>query len=83
MLVNPDARFALQLLGWDEHQETDKSVMTGQRGKMTRRGLENLVEKYRAKRLEDLTYHSLRHTFCKNLVLTTALGSPVFYNGIN
>jgi integrase/recombinase XerC len=35
---------------------------------MTRRGLENIVEKYRGKGLEDLTCHSLRHTFCKNLV---------------
>ncbi len=66
--LNPDARSALQLLGWDEHHSTDKPIMTGQRGKMTRRGLENLVEKYRAKGLEDLTCHSLRHTFCKNLV---------------
>jgi len=66
--LNPDARSALQLLGWNEHQETDKPIMTGQRGKMTRRGIENLVEKYRSKGLEDLTCHSLRHTFCKNLV---------------
>ena len=47
--LNPDARSALWLLGWDEHQDTDKPIMTGQRGKMTRRGLENLVEKYRFK----------------------------------
>ncbi len=44
--LNSDARSALRVLGWDEHHSTDKLIMTGQRGKMTRRGLENLVEKY-------------------------------------
>jgi hypothetical protein len=42
MLLNLDDRSDLRLLGWDEHQETDKPIMIGQRGKMTRRGLENL-----------------------------------------
>jgi site-specific recombinase XerD len=41
--------------------------MIGQRGKMTRRGIENLVDKYQGD-LSDFSCHSLRHTFCKNLI---------------
>ncbi len=41
--------------------------MIGQRERMTRRGIENLVDKYR-KDLDDFSCHSLRYTFCKNLI---------------
>jgi integrase/recombinase XerC len=42
--LNKDARSALVLLGYQENQGTDKPVMIGQRGKMTRRGIQNLQE---------------------------------------
>jgi integrase/recombinase XerC len=65
--LNKDARQALLLLGYEQNQGTDKPVTIGQRGQMTRRGIQNLVEKYRGD-LDNFTCHSLRHTFCKNLV---------------
>jgi integrase/recombinase XerC len=34
---------------------------------MTRRGIQNVLEKYRGD-IDNLSCHSLRHTFCKNLV---------------
>jgi integrase/recombinase XerC len=65
--LNKDAREALLLLGYEEKQGTEKSVTIGQRGKMTRRGIQNVLEKYRGD-IDNLSCHSLRHTFCKNLV---------------
>jgi integrase/recombinase XerC len=65
--LNKDARSGFLLLGYEQHQGTDKPVMIGQRGKMTRRGIENLVDKYGGN-LDGFSCHSLRHTFCKNLI---------------
>jgi integrase/recombinase XerC len=65
--LNKDARGALLLLGYEENQGTDKPVMLGQRGQMTRRGIQSLLEKYQGE-LDGFSCHSLRHTFCKNLV---------------
>jgi len=65
--LNKDAREALLLLGYEETQGTDKPVAIGQRGQMTRRGIQNVLEKYRGD-IDNLSCHSLRHTFCKNLV---------------
>jgi integrase/recombinase XerC len=65
--LNKDARGVLLLLGYEENQELDKPVMIGQRGQMTRRGIQSLLEKYQGD-LDDFSCHSLRHTFCKNLV---------------
>jgi integrase/recombinase XerC len=65
--LNKEARDAITLLGWKEQREIKNHVLHGQRGKMTPRGLGNLLEKYNAK-LPELTPHSLRHTFCKNLI---------------
>ena len=67
--LNADARSALHLLGYEEKSGTDTPVLIGQRGAVTLRGLQSLVEKYRnGKDLAGLTVHALRHTFCKNLV---------------
>jgi integrase/recombinase XerC len=65
--LNKDAREALLLLGYEENQGRDMPVTIGQRGKMTRRGIQNVLEKYRGD-IDNLSCHSLRHTFCKNLV---------------
>jgi integrase/recombinase XerC len=64
---NKDARSALLLLGDEENQKAASSVIVGQRGQMTQRGIQTLVEKYRGD-LDNFSCHSLRHTFCKNLV---------------
>jgi integrase/recombinase XerC len=65
--LNKEARQALLLLGYEENQGIDKPVTIGQRGQMTRRGIQNVLEKYRGD-IDNLSCHSLRHTFCKNLV---------------
>jgi integrase/recombinase XerC len=65
--LNKDARSGFLLLDYDSNQGTDKPVMVGQRGRLTRRGIEHMVEKYRGD-LDGFSCHSLRHTFCKNLV---------------
>jgi site-specific recombinase XerD len=39
--LNKDARGVLLLLGYEENQELDKPVMIGQRGQMTRRGIQS------------------------------------------
>jgi integrase/recombinase XerC len=65
--LNKEARDALQLLGWKQQRETTNHVLQGQRGKMTPRGLGNLLNKYSTK-ISELSPHSLRHTFCKNLI---------------
>lgn len=65
--LNKDARGALLLLGYEENQGLSKLVVLGQRGQMTRRGIQSILEKYQGD-LDDFSCHSLRHTFCKNLV---------------
>lgn len=65
--LNKEAREALELLGWNQYQVRKNHVLQGQRGEMTPRGLGNLLEKYSTK-IPELSPHSLRHTFCKNLI---------------
>ncbi|MBD2018526.1 tyrosine-type recombinase/integrase [Microcoleus sp. FACHB-53] len=65
--LNKDARSALLLLGYEKNRGMDKSVMQGQRGGMVPRGVCWLLKKYRGN-LSNFSVHTLRHTFCKNLV---------------
>jgi integrase/recombinase XerC len=65
--LNKDARSALLLLGYSDNVEKEVPVVVGQRGAVTVRGLQNILEKYEGD-LENFSPHSLRHTFCKNLV---------------
>jgi integrase/recombinase XerC len=65
--LNKDARSALLLLGYSDQAGKDTPVVVGQRGAVTVRGLQNILEKYKGD-LENFSPHSLRHTFCKNLV---------------
>jgi integrase/recombinase XerC len=65
--LNKDARSALLLLGYSDNVEKEAPVVVGQRGTVTVRGLQNILEKYKGD-LENFSPHSLRHTFCKNLV---------------
>jgi integrase/recombinase XerC len=68
--LNVEARKALINLGGREWIGKDRSVFWGQRGAMTVRGLQEIVESYgKAAGLFDLTPHVLRHTFCHNLAL--------------
>ncbi len=65
--LNADAQTALLLLGYQENLCSHSPVVVGQRGAVTVRGLQNILEKYKGD-LDNFSPHSLRHTFCKNLV---------------
>jgi integrase/recombinase XerC len=67
--LNHDARAALAALGYPQHAGQETVILQGQRGPMTPRGVQSLLARYEPlARLDDLSPHSLRHTFCKNLV---------------
>lgn len=67
--LNKDAREALQKFGSSSHQGELHSLFFGQRGPMTPRGVESMFRKYVAHtELDSVTPHTLRHTFCKNLI---------------
>jgi integrase/recombinase XerC len=67
--LNQDARDALTALGYPRHAGEEAVILQGQRGSMTSRGVQSLLARYGPlARLEDLSPHALRHTFCKNLI---------------
>ena len=67
--LNQSARSALLALGHQEHAGQRAHIFAGQRGPLTPRGVQNLLSKYATvARLESVSPHTLRHTFCKNLV---------------
>lgn len=67
--LNQSARSALLAIGHQEHAGKRVHIFAGQRGPLTPRGVQNLLSKYAAAAgLEDVSPHTLRHTFCKNLV---------------
>lgn len=66
--LNKDARRVLLLLGYREYAGKATPVFLGQRGRLTPRGFQLLLERYtKPVNLKDVTPHSLRHSFCKNL----------------
>src|SRR3954451_11255824 len=67
--LNQDARAALTALGYPQHAGKETVIIQGQRGPMTPRGVQSLLARYgELARLDDLSPHALRHTFCKNLI---------------
>ena len=67
--LNQDARDALTALGYPRHAGEEAVILQGQRGSMTSRGVQSLLARYGPlARLEDLSPHALRHSFCKNLI---------------
>ena len=69
MPLKHDARAALAALGYPQHAGREVAILQGPRGPMTPRGVQALLARYRAlARLDDLSPHALRHTFCKNLI---------------
>jgi site-specific recombinase XerD len=66
--LNQSARSALLAMEYQEHAGKRTHIFVGQRGPLTPRGVQNLLSKYAATGLEDVSPHTLRHTFCKNLV---------------
>lgn len=67
--LNQSARSALLATGYRESIGRRAHIFAGQRGPLTPRGVQNLLSKYTAAaELEEVSPHTLRHTFCKNLV---------------
>lgn len=67
--LNLDARNALLAVGYQRQPGNSSAIFHGQRGELTPRGVQGLFEKYvENARLDDVTPHSLRHTFCKTLL---------------
>jgi len=66
--LNLDVRNALQSMGFAEKAGSPEPIFHGQRGPLTARGVQSMLAKYsRAAGLDDVSPHSLRHTFCKDL----------------
>ncbi len=69
MPLNQDARDVLTALCYPQHAGKEAVILQGQRGPMTPRGVQSLLARYGTlARLDDLSPHALRHTFCKNLI---------------
>lgn len=67
--LNALARDALHQLQYERHAGTQHALFQGQRGTLTPAGLQRIVAKYGTRAgIQPLSPHSLRHTFCKNLV---------------
>ena len=68
--MNADARAALTALGYAQYAGGDDAVFAGQRGPLTVRGVQKMLEKYATGKngLDGLSPHDLRHSFCKNLI---------------
>jgi integrase/recombinase XerC len=62
-------RKALQAYLRERSDEDEEDVFLGQRGPLSEWGIHAIVKKYAYQaRLEDVTAHTLRHSFAKNLV---------------
>jgi site-specific recombinase XerD len=66
--LNKDARNALLQMGYKKYAGSIEPIFTGQRGRLTPRGVQNLLSRYAKMLGLALSPHTLRHTFCKNLV---------------
>lgn len=66
--LNKDARNALLQIGYKQYAGSVEPIFTGQRGRLTPRGVQNVLSRYAKILGLALSPHTLRHTFCKNLV---------------
>ena len=67
--LNKDARNALLTLGFANMAGKSEHVVSGQRGQLTVRGVQLMINRrFEHTDLDFITPHILRHTFCKNLV---------------
>jgi site-specific recombinase XerD len=66
--LNADAREAFIGLGYEKNEGLDTEVLRGQRGPLTPRGAQFIVERHAAAaKLPEVSCHVLRHTFCRRL----------------
>ena len=67
--LNLDARKALLELGYQEHAGNPLFIFTGQRGRLTPRGVQTMLRKYADPAdLPEVSPQNMRHTFCKSLI---------------
>jgi len=67
--LNKDVRNALFTIGYQEHAGSPNAIFNGQRGSLTPRGVQSMLRRYaKAAGLEEVSPHTLRHTFCKELI---------------
>jgi len=67
--LNKEARLALFTLNYTIHASSDAFVFKGQRGTLTPRGVQLMLNRLHIPgELGVISPHQLRHTFCKNLV---------------
>jgi len=67
--LNKDARLAFFNLDYTIHAGSDAFVFTGQRGVLSPRGVQLMLNRLKfPEELGAMSPHQLRHTFCKNLV---------------
>ncbi len=67
--LNNDSRGALLSMGYTQNIGSESGIFHGQRGELTPRGVQLILKKLiRNSKIDNVTPHQLRHTFCKNLV---------------
>jgi integrase/recombinase XerC len=67
--LNKDVRTALITLNDELHFGTDAFVFSGQRGPLTPRGVQLMMNRlFNNSTIDSISPHQLRHTFCKNLI---------------
>ena len=67
--LNKDARNAFNNIDYKTHAGSDEFIFSGQRGYLTPRGIQLMFKRMlRNSKLNSISPHQLRHTFCKNLV---------------
>ena len=66
--LNATARESFKTLGYQEQKGSALAVFRGQRGPMSRRGVDHILAHYAAAAGVEVSAHTLRHTFCKNLI---------------
>jgi site-specific recombinase XerD len=72
--LNVEARNALNDLDAQIHKRKDIQILRGQRGPIKQRAIQTLFKKYAKRTGIDVTPHTLRHTFAKNL---REIGTPL------
>jgi integrase/recombinase XerC len=67
--LNKESRNAFNAIDYKQHAGTDTLIFLGQRGNLTPRGVQLIFKRLISNsKLDTISPHQLRHTFCKNLV---------------
>ena len=67
--LNKESRNSFNAIDYKQYAGTDRLIFIGQRGNLTPRGVQLIFKRLiNNSKLEAVSPHQLRHTFCKNLV---------------